>query len=234
MDDVLSTDASSTSDHFAGAFAFAAIPARYTLERRQWAEAAKLGFVPQDLAWDKFPRPSPSRGSPGASGAARSGDVARGPEGSRAASPPCATPLTAGQERVLGRAERDPAARGGGVDRAGRGQEGGGARPHAAVGRPRGRHREAPGHSRRALPRAGDARATCSSSSGQPAAALAEIERLRRTTRTGSSGCAAPGARRARRQPGEGSAVLRAAPDLAKAADGERMEIKQARAFLGR
>jgi hypothetical protein len=43
-------------DNFVGAYAFASIPARYALEREQWAEAAALGLHPQTLAWDKFPQ----------------------------------------------------------------------------------------------------------------------------------------------------------------------------------
>ena len=43
-------------DHFAGAFALAAIPARYTLERGRWAEAAALPVSPAELAWDRFPQ----------------------------------------------------------------------------------------------------------------------------------------------------------------------------------
>jgi hypothetical protein len=44
------------AEQFAAAFAFAAIPTRYPLERRQWAEAAELVFHPQSLSWDKFPQ----------------------------------------------------------------------------------------------------------------------------------------------------------------------------------
>jgi tetratricopeptide (TPR) repeat protein len=33
----------------------AAIPARYAVERRDWAEAAKLELPPAAVAWDKFP-----------------------------------------------------------------------------------------------------------------------------------------------------------------------------------
>src|SRR5262249_47211276 len=44
------------TEHFAAAFAFTAIPARYTLERRQWAEAAELTLHPQSLSWAKFPQ----------------------------------------------------------------------------------------------------------------------------------------------------------------------------------
>jgi tetratricopeptide (TPR) repeat protein len=44
------------SEQFAAAFAFAAIPARYALERRQWAEAVELPLHPASLSWAKFPQ----------------------------------------------------------------------------------------------------------------------------------------------------------------------------------
>jgi tetratricopeptide (TPR) repeat protein len=44
------------SEQFAAAFAFAAIPARYALERRQWAEAVELPLHPASLSWPKFPQ----------------------------------------------------------------------------------------------------------------------------------------------------------------------------------
>jgi tetratricopeptide (TPR) repeat protein len=43
-------------EHFAAAFAFAAMPARYALERRQWAEATELTLHPPTLSWSKFPQ----------------------------------------------------------------------------------------------------------------------------------------------------------------------------------
>jgi tetratricopeptide (TPR) repeat protein len=58
-------------EHFASAYAFAAIPARYALERRQWAEAAALEPRPSRVKYSEaityFAR---------ALGAARSGDAA--------------------------------------------------------------------------------------------------------------------------------------------------------------
>jgi hypothetical protein len=44
-----------TPDTLAVAYAMAAIPARYAVERRDWAEAAKLQLPPAQVAWDKFP-----------------------------------------------------------------------------------------------------------------------------------------------------------------------------------
>ena len=39
---------------FAAAYALAAVPARYALERRQWAEAAALTVRPESFPWSKF------------------------------------------------------------------------------------------------------------------------------------------------------------------------------------
>ena len=39
---------------FQAAYAFAAIPARYALERRRWSEAAALQVVPLTFPWDRF------------------------------------------------------------------------------------------------------------------------------------------------------------------------------------
>ena len=63
-------------DHFAGAFALAAIPARYTLERGRWADAATLTPTPTDLGWDKFPQAESIVWFARGIGAARSGNVA--------------------------------------------------------------------------------------------------------------------------------------------------------------
>jgi tetratricopeptide (TPR) repeat protein len=63
-------------EHFAAAYAFAAIPARYALERRQWADAAALVFHPSELSWDKFPMAQSITWFARGLGAARSGDVA--------------------------------------------------------------------------------------------------------------------------------------------------------------
>ena len=63
-------------EHFAAAFAFAAIPARYALERRQWADAAKLSFHPTELSWDNYPMAESITWFARGIGAARSGDAA--------------------------------------------------------------------------------------------------------------------------------------------------------------
>jgi tetratricopeptide (TPR) repeat protein len=63
-------------DHFAGAYALAAIPARYTLERGRWADAATLTPTPSDLGWEKFPQAESITWFARGIGAARSGNVA--------------------------------------------------------------------------------------------------------------------------------------------------------------
>jgi tetratricopeptide (TPR) repeat protein len=63
-------------ENFVAAYAFAAMPARYTLERGQWAEAAALSLHPQTLAWEKFPQAEAVLVFARGLGAARSGDVA--------------------------------------------------------------------------------------------------------------------------------------------------------------
>jgi len=63
-------------ENFVAAYAFAAIPSRFALERGDWKQAAGLQLSPAGLSWNKFPQAEAilvfSRGL----GAARSGDVA--------------------------------------------------------------------------------------------------------------------------------------------------------------
>jgi tetratricopeptide (TPR) repeat protein len=63
------------AEQFAAAFAFAAIPARYAFERRQWAEAAELTLHPRSLSWDKFPQAESIIWFARGLGAARGGNV---------------------------------------------------------------------------------------------------------------------------------------------------------------
>ena len=58
------------------AYALAAIPARYALERRRWDEAMELQLHPKDLAWDGFPQAEAVTVFARALGAARSGKAA--------------------------------------------------------------------------------------------------------------------------------------------------------------
>jgi tetratricopeptide (TPR) repeat protein len=64
------------TEHFAAAFAFTAIPSRYALERRQWAEAAELTLHPKSLSWQKFPQAESILVFARGLGAARGGNVA--------------------------------------------------------------------------------------------------------------------------------------------------------------
>ena len=63
-------------DNFAAAFAFAAIPARYTLERGRFANATALTLHPADLGWQRFPQAESVHWFARGLGAARSGNSA--------------------------------------------------------------------------------------------------------------------------------------------------------------
>jgi tetratricopeptide (TPR) repeat protein len=63
-------------ENFVAAYAFAAIPARYALERRRWAEAVQLTLHPRGLAWQRFPQAEAVLTFARGLGAARSGDIA--------------------------------------------------------------------------------------------------------------------------------------------------------------
>lgn len=63
-------------ENFPAAYAFAAMPARYALERGDWAAAARLSLSPPDMAWSKFPHAEAILVFARGLGAARSGDLA--------------------------------------------------------------------------------------------------------------------------------------------------------------
>jgi hypothetical protein len=63
------------SPNFAAAYALAAVPARYALERRQWKEAAALPVAPASFPWDKFPYAEALVHFARAIGGARGGDL---------------------------------------------------------------------------------------------------------------------------------------------------------------
>lgn len=63
-------------ENFPAAYAFAAIPSRFALERRDWKSAANLKLSPASLSWDKFPQAEAILVFSRALGAARMGDVA--------------------------------------------------------------------------------------------------------------------------------------------------------------
>jgi len=54
MLDQINTFSKVDSEIFSAAYAFAAVPARYALERRRWSEAAKIELHPGNFPWDKF------------------------------------------------------------------------------------------------------------------------------------------------------------------------------------
>ncbi len=64
-----------TQETAGNAYAFAAIPARYALERGQWAEAAALTAHPVDFPWNRFPEAEAITTFARALGAARNGDA---------------------------------------------------------------------------------------------------------------------------------------------------------------
>jgi tetratricopeptide (TPR) repeat protein len=43
------------SENFKVAYTYAAAPARYALERREWAEASAIALAPPDFPWQEFP-----------------------------------------------------------------------------------------------------------------------------------------------------------------------------------
>jgi tetratricopeptide (TPR) repeat protein len=63
-------------EHFVSAYAMAAIPSRYAVERRQWAEAAALTLPHSDFPWKRFPQSEAVLVFARGLGAASSGDVA--------------------------------------------------------------------------------------------------------------------------------------------------------------
>jgi tetratricopeptide (TPR) repeat protein len=62
---------------FPAAFAFAASPSRYALERGDWAGAARLQLTPKELSWNKFPQAESVLVFARALGAARTGQLER-------------------------------------------------------------------------------------------------------------------------------------------------------------
>src|SRR5712675_406909 len=64
-------------EHFVTAYALAAIPSRYALERGRWVDAAKVSPQPgeRDFQWEKFPQAAAVMVYARALGSARSGDA---------------------------------------------------------------------------------------------------------------------------------------------------------------
>jgi len=63
------------NEYIGSAYAFAAVPARYALERRRWAEAAALNLHPRDFPWKRWPMAEAVNAYARGLGAARSGDA---------------------------------------------------------------------------------------------------------------------------------------------------------------
>jgi tetratricopeptide (TPR) repeat protein len=64
-------------ENFAGYYALAAVPARFALERRRWADAAALQVRPANFPWDRYSYAEAVTWFARAVGAARSGDAAQ-------------------------------------------------------------------------------------------------------------------------------------------------------------
>lgn len=64
------------NENFAAAYALGAIPARFALERQQWAEAASLSLHPEGFPWDRFRYSEAVTAFARALGSARSGNPA--------------------------------------------------------------------------------------------------------------------------------------------------------------
>ncbi|HEV8582226.1 MAG TPA: hypothetical protein VGX68_24410, partial [Thermoanaerobaculia bacterium] len=67
--------------NFAAGYALVAVPARYALERRDWATAAALAAPAAELPWDRFSYAQGITSFASALGAARLGDVERARKG---------------------------------------------------------------------------------------------------------------------------------------------------------
>jgi tetratricopeptide (TPR) repeat protein len=64
-----------SQENLIAAYTFAAVPARYAIERRRWSEAATLELRPQEFAWDRLPWAKAIVYFARGIGAARQGDI---------------------------------------------------------------------------------------------------------------------------------------------------------------
>ena len=221
------------AEQFAAAFAFAAIPTRYALERRQWADAAELVFHPQSLSWDKFPQAESITWFARGLGAARSGDVAQAKTDLERITALRDTLTQAKNAYWAEQSEIQRLAVAAWIAKAEGKKEEALALMRQSADREDGteKHPVTPGALFPAREMLGDMLLEL----GQPAAALAEIERSQKNDPNRFLGLW--GAGRASELAGNQTKARQyygQLLDLAKAADGERMELKQARAFLGR
>ena len=76
LDQILSVEKPNVAN-FATAFALAAIPSRYALERGQWADAVSLALRPADFPWSRFPQAEAILVFGRGLGAARGGNLAQ-------------------------------------------------------------------------------------------------------------------------------------------------------------
>src|SRR5262245_40894412 len=221
------------TEHFAAAFAFTAIPARYTLERRQWAEAAELTLHPQSLAWQKFPQAESVLVFARGVGAARGGNAA-GAARDLARLEALRDGMTAAKNTYWAeQAEIQRLAVAGWIARAEKKNDEAVALLRRAADLEAGteKHPVTPG----AILPAREMLAELLMDLGQPAPALAEYEMSRRSDPNRFNGLA--GAARAAELAGnrdKARAYYQELLVLAKDADTERPEIKQAKAYLAK
>ena len=152
LDQILSVEKPNVLN-FPVAFALAAIPSRYALERGQWAEASSLALRPGDFPWARFPQSEAILVFARGLGAARSGNLAQARD-DQARLAALRDGLTGREDRLLGRPGGHPAPGRGGLDRARRGPQRRRRPADPGGGGPRGRHREASRHAGRDRARA--------------------------------------------------------------------------------
>ncbi|HVQ75476.1 MAG TPA: hypothetical protein VMT79_08050 [Candidatus Binatia bacterium] len=221
------------TEHFAAAFAFTAIPARYALERRQWAEASELSLHPKSLSWQKFPQAESIMWFARGVGAARGGNVASA-KSDLARLEALRDSMTAAKNTYWAeQAEIQRLAVAGWIARAeGRNDEAVALLRRAAeVEGKTEKHPVTPG----SIQPSREMLAELLLDLGQPAQALAEFEASQKTDPNRFHGLA--GAARAAAQAGDRERARRYYTELlalAKTADSERPEIKQAKAYLGK
>jgi tetratricopeptide (TPR) repeat protein len=219
------------TEHFAAAFAFTAIPARYALERRQWGEAAELSLHPRNLSWQKFPQAESILWFARGLGAARGGNAARARRDLARLQELHAALLAAKSGYWADQAEIQGLAVAGWIARAeGRNDEAlellrrAADREDATE-----KHPVTPGAIQPAREMLGELLLEL----GQPARALAEFETSQRTDPNRLHGLA--GAARAAELSGDQARARRYHEqliELARTADTERPEIARARAFV--
>jgi len=220
-------------DHFVGAYAMASIPARYSLERRQWAEAGRLTLTPPDLGWDKFPQAESITWFARGIGAARSGDAAEATKSLERIDTLRAALTLAKNNYWAEQSEIQRLAVAGWIARAQNRNEEAVNLLRQAADREAAteKHPVTPGALFPSREMLGDLLLDL----GRASEALAEFERSNKSERNRFLGLY--GAARAAQQAGDQAKAREYYTQLltlTQTADGERPEIKQARAFLGR